>query len=235
MQQNITPSVVLRHIRRKLGALLQTLELNDEQIMQTFFQTTLPEFSKYFPFKYRTRLTEADRVKTSDYAQLYKIPNKDNLQLINVHNLWAVNTTSYVTSPAVLSFYVDPFSQQLLSDQLSGTTTPVTWDFILPDMINIKPVYMMGEALIEVKAVHPKHLRTIPIGLREALLQLAVLDVLESLYPLRARIQSMQSPFGSLELFMSQVESAPGDRQQLLATFSEQVLRSASAKKIWIA
>lgn len=235
MQQNITPSVVLRHLRRKLGALLQTLELTDEQMMTTFFQTTLPEFSKYFPFKYRVVLSEKDRIKTKEYAQLYKIPNKDNLQIINLHNMWNMNSTSYVTSPAVLSFYVDPFSQQLLSDQLSATTTPSTWEFVAPDMVNIKPVYLGSDTLIEVKAVHPKHLRTVPIGLKEALLQLATLDVLESLWPLRARIQSMQSPFGQIELFMSQVESASSERQQLLDKFSEQVLRSANAKKIWIA
>ena len=234
MLQVSSPTAVLRYIRRKIGALLNTLELTDEQIMSVVLSETLTTYSGYFPYKYKVSVTEADRLKNVDKKQLYKIPNPDGIHIIGIHNIWAVNSTSYLTTASASVFWVNPFDQQLLNNHLSAMSTPTTWDYYPPDMIEIKPNYVGANVVVEVKAIHPPHLRTIEPTMFDYFCQLAFYDVLESIWPLRERIRSLSSPFGQLEMFMTQVESASQERQALLDKFHENMLRSSTAKRIWI-
>lgn len=102
-------------------------------------------------------------------------------------------------------------------------------------MLTVYPkIEKYGEALIEVKAVHPDHLRTIAPNMREQFLKLALDDVLISLYPIRHRFDSLNTPYGQIQLFMDLVDNASSDRESLLDSWRENILRQDNAKKIWI-
>jgi hypothetical protein len=88
--------------------------------------------------------------------------------------------------------------------------------------------------LIEVKAVHPDHLRTIPPNMREQFMKLALYDVLNSIYPIRHRFDNMNTPYGQIQLFIDLVDNAASEREALLSTFQENMLRASDAKRIWI-
>ena len=75
--------------------------------------------------------------------------------------------------------------------------------------------------MVEVKAVHPKHLRTISIDMRDQFTRLALDDVLISLYPLKHRFESMSTPYGSIQPFLEQVDNARGDRDELINEWKE--------------
>ena len=88
--------------------------------------------------------------------------------------------------------------------------------------------------MITLKSTHPKHLRSIKDALREEFLKLAYLDVLESIYPIRKRFETLNSPVGNISLFMESVERAHDEREQLLQSFQENVLRSGDVPRIFI-
>ena len=79
MATGLTPTAVLRHIKKQIGAIPYEPELNDEDIMQIVFQTTLPVFSKYFPYRFRVIVQEKDAVVQS--SNTYILPDIDGLNI----------------------------------------------------------------------------------------------------------------------------------------------------------
>ena len=233
MYSGITPTMVLRYLHRMLGVKLQDIELTDDEIMRVVFQESLPTYSKYFPYLYKESLASTDCIG-GGYTNVYRIPNIDRLEIIGIHRVWLDNMNQFGGS--LLPLVNDPFQSQLLNDALSMTITPTTFEYQAPNLITIRPkIYKMGSALIEVKAVHPKHLKTIPMNMRDQFLRLCLDDVLVSLYPLRHRFENYSTPYGSLTPFFELVDNAANDRSELIELWKDNLLRDSRAKKIWIA
>lgn len=227
----VTPTETLRYINRNLGVKLQELELTENEIMEIVFQETLPTYSKFFPYYRRFEIKSSDKVEGK--RNTFYIHPDNGLEIIGIHKVW-VSNTAYI-GQSLLALTVNPIENQLLNDAVSQICTPVTWHFFPPNMMEIMPSMTgLDSYLIEAKCVHPKHLRTITLHMRDHFMRLALLDVLVSLYPLRKRFQSMNSAFGSIEPFIEQVESSIADRQQLLETFHENVLKDANVKRLFI-
>jgi len=167
------------------------------------------------------------------YTNVYRIPNIDRLEIIGVHRVWLDNMNQFGGS--MLPVINDPFQTQFLLDQLSKTITPTTFDYEAPDLVTIRPkIYNLGQAMIAVKTIHPKHLRTIPMAMREQFLRLALDDVLISLYPLRHRFESYTTVYGSLQPFFEQVDNAQSDKNDLIESWQQNYLKDSNTKKIWI-
>ena len=77
---NLTPTVVLRHLNRMMGALVQQIELSEEEMMRVVFQESLPTYSKYFPYKYKISLKHYNSI-SPEYPNVYRIPNEDDLTI----------------------------------------------------------------------------------------------------------------------------------------------------------
>jgi hypothetical protein len=228
----LTPTQALRYINRNLGAVLQELELTDEEMMRVLFQETLPTYSKYFPYKYRLTVGNADFIQGS--LNTYEIPNTDNLEIIGIHKVFISNMAQFGSTMIPLSY--NPFETQIFNDYVSMTVTPVTWTYIPPNQVTVFPkIVNYQSAILEVKAVHPKHLKTVPMNMREDFLRLALLDVLVSLYPLRKRFETFSTPYGSLQPFMEMVERSIDERRELLERFGNLTLKDSNAKRIFIA
>jgi len=226
----LTPTTTLRYLKRMLGTVIQDLEITDDEMMRVVFQESVPTYSKYFPYRYKLGLTPDD-ILDEKYPNVYKLPNKDRLEIFGVHRVWLSNMNQFGGS--LLPLVNNPFESQFLNDYLSKTVTPTTFEFQAPDMITIKPkIYMKGSALIEVKAIHPKHLKTIPIAMREQFLQLCLDDVLLTLYPIKHRFATMNSVYGSIEVFTEMVDTAKDDKQQLLDKWAEAYLRQDNVKRL---
>ena len=61
-----SPTDCLRYINRNLGSAMQTIELSEDEIMRIVFQESIPTFSKYFPWHFRTTIdTNKNRVEGS--------------------------------------------------------------------------------------------------------------------------------------------------------------------------
>jgi len=228
----LTATQILRFINRNLGTMLQEIELSQEEMMRVIFQETLPTFSKYFPYKYRLTVGNADFIDGS--LNTYEIPNSDNLEIIGIHKVFISNMAQFGSTMVPLSY--NPFETQIFNDYVSMTVTPVTWTYIPPNKVTVFPkIINYQSAILEVKSIHPKHMKTVPMNMRDEFLRLALLDVLVSLYPLRKRFETMTTPFGTLQPFMEMVERSIDDRRELLERFNSLVLKDSNAKRIFIA
>lgn len=233
MYSGLTRTVVLRYLNRMLGTTVQTLEISEEEMMRIVFQESLPTFSKFFPYKYRTELSAKDALDPK-YPNIYIIPNDDRLEILGVHNIWISNMNQYGGS--LLPVTSEPFAMQELNDLLSMSVATPTFEFKAPNLITIRPKLINNDgALVELKAVHPEHMRTIPMQMRDEFLSLCLYDVLISLYPIRHRFENYTTVYGTLTPFFEMVDSAEGKRESLLQKWQENLLRDSSAKRIWIA
>ena len=216
MHSGLTCTDVLRYIHRMLGTSLQEIELTDDEIMRVVFQESLPTFSKYFPYRFKIPLKSSDSIG-GGYTNVYKLPNNDRLEIIGVSRVWLDNMNQFGGS--LLPVVNDPFETQFLQD-----------------LLTIRPkILSLGSALVEVKTIHPKHLRTVPMNMRDQFLRLALDDVLISLYPLRHRFESYTTVYGSLQPFFEQVDNAAADKAELIDSWKENLLKDSKAKRIWIA
>ena len=233
MYSGVTLTMVLRYINRMLGTAVQEIELSEEEIIRVVLQESLITYSKFFPYQYRERITQSDCIGNG-YDNVFRLPNKDRLEIIGVHRVWLDNQNQFGGS--LLPLINDPFNTQLLNDALSMTLTPVTFEYQAPNLLTIRPnIKYLTSALVEVKAVHPKHLRTIPVSMRDELLRLALDDVLLSIYPLRHRFESFTTPYGTISPFLEMVDNAASDKEELINSWRENILKDSRSRKIWIA
>lgn len=233
MYSGLTLTMVLRYINRMLGNVIHEIELSEEEIIRVVLQESLMTYSKYFPYQYRETITQADCIG-GGYDNVFRIPNKDRLEIIGVHRVWLDHQNQFGGS--IMPLVNDPFTTQMLNDTLSMTMTPVTFEYQAPNLLTIRPkMKYLTNCLVELKAVHPKHLKTIPISMREQFCRLALDDVLLSLYPLRHRFESFSTPYGSIQPFLDMVDGAASDKEDLINTWKENYLKDAQTKKIWIA
>jgi hypothetical protein len=228
----LTTTQVLRYINRNLGALLQELELSADEMMRVVFQESLPTYSKYYPYKYRLTVGNSSFVPGS--LNTYQIPNEDQLEIIGIHKVFISNMAQFGSTMIPLSY--NPFETQIFNDYVSMTVTPVTWQYLPPNQVTVFPkIVNYQEAILEVKAIHPKHMKTIPMNMRDEFLRLCLLDILVSMYPLRHRFESFTTPYGTMQPFMEMVDRATDDRKELLEKWNTMFLKDATAKRIFIA
>lgn len=233
MYSGLTRTTVLRYLNRMLGTTVQELEISEEEMMRVVFQESLPTFSKYFPYRYRTMITPKDCFDKR-YPNVYTIPNDDRLEILGVHNIWIDNMNQF--GGTLLPVVAEPFAMQELNDLLSATVARPTFEFRAPNILTIRPKLINNDgAMVELKAVHPQHMRTIPLTMRGDFLRLCLDDVLLSLYPIRHRFENYTTVYGSLTPFFEMVDNAKSDREELLSRWQESVLKDANAKRVWIA
>jgi hypothetical protein len=232
MATGLTPTDALRYIKRNLGSVVQTIEISDEEIMKVVFDESLKTFSKYFPYVFMLTLSSSDMVPGSENK--YYLPNKDNIQIFGIHKVHFDQSIQY--GATVVPMTVNPFENQILADYTSAVLPRTTFRFEPPNIVNCYPKLLKSDSpIVEVKAIHPKHLKTIPIGLRDEFLQLALLDVLISIYPIRHRFQSMSTPYGNIEPFFEMVDGAAEKRDALLQKWQDTYLKAANVTRITIA
>lgn len=233
MYSGVTATDCLRYLNRRLGVLRQEIELTEEEIMNVVFKESLITYSKFFPYYYRLGITAEDSIG-GGYSNTYRIPNDDRLEIFNVHKVYLDNMNQFGGS--LLPVVNDPYTSQLLNDYLSSTITPTTFEFKSPNLVTIRPkIEKVGSAMLEIRAVHPRHLKTIGIEMRDEFYELCYYDVLISLYPLRHRFESFNTPYGTIQPFLEAVDSAESNRSQLLESWKEKMLLQSNIKRLWIA
>lgn len=229
----LSPTMVLRFLHSKLGSLVQTIELDDQEMMRVVFQQTLPTFSQYFPFLPMCTLSASDRVD-GNFME-YRLPNPWNLQILSLHKYYLSSESRFGTG-WVAPIVTSPVDSQLLADRYSMFVTPLIIDFVPPNKLVLKQNYYNASDYLTVqfKAVHPEHMKTIQPNLRDDFLQLAFYDVCIALYPLRHRFTSISTAYGSLEPFTEILDSAKDERSSLLEKWRSMYLFSGDQKKLWI-
>ena len=141
------------------------------------------------------------------------------------------------TSGLPMSTYdADPVNRQITADLSSMFIQPITVQCESPNKVSVYPkTQLLGNFTIEIKTVHPDYLTTIPLNLSLEFKQLALYDVQIALYPIRQRFSTINTTFGSVELFMEGLSEAASNKQQLLDKWRENFYKNQRKRKIFLA
>lgn len=225
----MSPTDVIRYIHRRLGSMVQKIELSDDEMMRVVFQESVKTFSKYFPYTYFVTIPEESLIPNT--VSTYRFTKEQDMEIIGIHRTFVGNLFQY--AGALYPIIIDPIDNQMLQDYMSMCITPDTSQFQPPNAVKIHPrLTSYQQILIEVNANHPKHLKTIPTKLREQFLKLCYFDVLVTIYPIRKRFENLETPFASISLFLEELETCKNDREELVQEFLRNSLKVSAAKKI---
>ncbi len=232
MHSGLTGTQVLRYLNRMLGTVVQDLEISQEEMMRVVYEESLITYSKYFPYIYKSKLKAANRI--SPRSNTYRFDDGDHLEILGIRNYISSSRENHGSDRLALTS--NPIATQLSLDYSSAVRTPSTFLFEPPNLVSVYPNIMPhGDMLIRVKAVHPMHFKTIPMNMRDQFLKLALYDVLQTLYPLRHRFESMNTPYGSIQPFMEMVDAAESNRNDLISEWASSSQKSAYATRVVIA
>lgn len=229
----LSATMILRYINSALGSSVQTLELSPKEFMRVVFQQSIPTFSQFFPFLPIVNLSKENEI--DGQVTEFRIPNPWNLSLLSLHKYY-VGSDQRFGNGWVAPLVTNPVDAQLLNDRASMFVTPLIIDFWPPNRLVIKQnfYHLYDRLAIQFKAVHPTHMKTIEANMRDDFLHLCLYDVLISLYPMRHRFQTINTPYGALEPFFEMVDTAQEKRDALIEKFRANYLLSGEQKKIWI-
>lgn len=228
----INPTTVLRHVKRKLGASHKPLPLGDEDILDTIYEETLYTFSNYFPLMWKVVV---DGTKDNVLGELGVYTLKtDGLEILGVAKMMRgegfVNGSLY---PQIRSNNI--FDMQMGADIGSMIEIPDTFQFIPPNRVEVFPKYVSNRnILFVVKCIHPRHLGTIPLAMRDQFFRLCELDVKVSLFPILKNYDQLNTAFGNIDLKIDDLERAEDERKELLDIWDTQYLKEAGRKRLYI-
>jgi len=227
----LNPTVVLRHIERKLGASHHQLELSQEDIIQTVIDESLLTFSNYFPHFVKIEVNPEEDLVEGHNNGVYHL--KTEHQVLGISKIFHNNTESGL--PNISSYYGNPFDRQIQADMMSLVENPILFEYHAPNIFEVYPKSMYWrQFLVQCRVVHPAHMATIPLSMRDEFLKLALYDVQESLLKIRHHFSNINTTFGNIELFMQDLEEASQKRQELLELWRGNFAKSSKRKKIWV-
>lgn len=229
-------TTVLRYIEANLGYRFRDLEIDDNEIMDSIHNTTLPVFSSYFPCTYRRILTPGDRVP--GYSNRYYLDSTDpneQYRILGVKQIYLqdINNLGFDQNAILGSGYGVGWGT-ILRDSKRMPLNPVLFEYFPPNQVDIRPTAYVNTFLTEIKVVHPDHLATIHPGMEEDFKNLALYDVMNYLYNIRNRFTELNTPFGTINLNLDHLSQGMDRRNELLEKFRANMNRGAGRKKIWI-
>lgn len=234
----LTESSLLQNIELDLGYKYTDLEITHEEIMNIIKLRTLPDFSKYYPYQERIRINSKEDI-VEGYVNRYYLKTDNEIMNINrvIGNARSGFGDIVVGTPNPTSGY--GIGGSLIEGDafatLQGFTNPNTYQYIHPGMIEFTPNFNNADYyLVVCNVVHPSNLTTIPSNMQDHFRTLATLDVKSSLYLIRNRFANLQNNFGSIELFVDELSSARDERKEFIEFLSNNTIKTAHRKKLFI-
>ena len=234
---SINPTSLLRHIKMMLGVPYKQIPISDADIMDIVYEESLFTFSTFYPYMVDITIETDDRV-SEDRLGVYFLDTSDQvgeeLDIIGVNKMFRQDGF-YTTSLYPIYREADWVDLQLSADLTSAVQVPTTFKFFAPNKIEVFPKsYSYYKFLVQLKCVHPRHLGTIPMGLRDYFYKLATLDVKIALYYMLKNYDNLNTPYGNIELKIDDYEQAVQDREQLIELFKANYWKEPNRKRLWI-
>lgn len=221
-------------LKRRLGIKYFNLPVTDEDYLEVILEDTLVTFSSYYPYYIDIPL-DMDKDKVDE--NLFKINRQflaDYMDIITVEDVhYAPTNMAYPFAyQQSLYDYID-ISAGMNAEGMMNI--PIPFEFRHPDKIKIEEnlygCYANGLSL-RVGVTHHKSLATISVGLREAFIRLAEIDIRKFLYENLKHFDKVDTTFGQIDLSLDAWQSADDDRTALLNEWDETYLNNRE-KKIW--
>jgi hypothetical protein len=230
----ITPTTLLRHIKSQLGATTRPLPISDDDILNVVIEETLPTFSKYYPYFYKLYVDpKTDTLESSETRSVY-VMNTQGMEVLGVAQVYrtdgaaADNRYPYYNTNNI-------FDIAIANNYLSVASVPETFSFYPPSIIELYPKnFSQNKFLVIAKCVHLPSFQSIPMKLKDEFFELATIDVCIALYPILKHYDQLNTPFGTIDLKINDLEDGQSKRNELIEKFTSKFLKEAERKKIWI-
>lgn len=229
----ISTTSLLRYIKRNLGASHRPLPIDDEEIIEIILEETVYTFSNYFPYLYNIVVGREHAVSGMNGRYLL---DADGLEILGVFDTYRSYGSNRIEGiPGQLVYPTDGMNNQMFTDISSYTQVTPTFEFIPPNIVEVFPKnYYSEDVMVTLKTVHPPHLSTIPLSLREEFYTLALLDVKISLWNILKQFSGLSTAVGNIDLKIEDYEAASSERKDLLERWSENYLKEGIRRKLYI-
>ena len=206
-------------------------DFKDEDFISCLDQETLPTLSIYLPWMHDVIVdTARDQLDQEGVFQV-----KTNERIIGVNKV-RTGVGAFGAFPYDPMLFGDVLDRQLVTDRSSMSELSLTWKFKAPNILEVFPKGLAyDELLVEMKMVHPTHLRTVPAGAREILRELFLADLAADVLGVRQYFSSMQSVFGELNLNLDRLQQQADKRQEIVEKLESKQHKTGAAQRIWIA
>lgn len=224
---------LLQFINMELGAYIRPLELSNDELMKIVEVQTLTIFSKYFP--HMELITVNFKHDSVPEKQGWYYINTDFI-ILGVARIYPSNFNASLYNNYSMT-YNEPVTAKMAADQMSYVENPLLWEFHSPNIIEIFPKYWQYTNTnfgVQIKVVHPIHLKTIPPNLFDHFRELAKLDVFIALGKIRKYYSTISTTFGNIELFLDELNDAKSERKELIEKFQSKYSRYHKRKKLFI-
>lgn len=221
-------STLITRIKLKLGIMniASPIENLDETITWVIQNITIPVFSTYHPWK------ESLTINTNDLEKLdkggtyecYLLPEFKEKKLLFVFDVRYDETCL-----SGLGYYGGGFpmlggstiNQALLANAGAGLASymipKMTFKWEAPRKLYIYNAYSSSRIVIEMGFQHDKSLATITDSASESFFKLAVLDVMDNLYPTFKQYTELQTAYGNINIKIDDWAEADSARKDLLS------------------
>ena len=239
----INLSLIVDHIKARLGLSHRAIEIDDNAIIQCLQQETLKTLSVYHPF-YCQLILDLSKNEVMPGANTYYVPEVlgDDFEVVGIELVMPMSTGQAATSmyymPAGsdLQTILSSLSMTKLANSLaSATINPTTHKFIPPNMVTLYSNYSLQRTMMVARTTHKKDFTTFPFGMLELIKDLAFYDVAMDIYSIRKYFSNVHTLFAEIQLDMDLYNSIPDKRADLIERMRKNQLKYSNTKKIFIA
>ena len=230
----VTPTTLLRHIKASLGTNVRVLPVTDDEVLEVVREETIPTFSKFYPYMCPIYVDpKTDTLRNEETKSVY-VMNTQGLEVIGVANVYRTDGASednrypYYNTNNI-------FDIAIANNYISASQVPETFAFYPPSMIELFPKnFSETKFLVITKCIHLPSFQSIPLSLKDEFFDLATLDVKKMLFPILKQYDSLNTPYGNIDLKINDLEEAESKRDELLDKFRSNFLKEPNRRKIWI-
>jgi len=225
-----------KYIGSKLGISHAHLEMEMAYLLEIIKDHTLVTFSKYYPYQLELELkigTNALTVPGSAGDFIIPTTAVNPAKILSLRRLVMSHDNSEFYPG--LAFDGAVVNRQLRNNITSGMTTPITSEFIRPNILRIYPrkTYVGNIMQVTFHTIHPDTFYTIPTNMEDEFKELALVDVKDAIYNIRKQYENITTAFGSLELNLSQFEGMAEKRRDIVEYWKKNYWKSAHRKRIF--
>lgn len=233
--KKLTPQLLLSKLKRRLGIKSLVLPFTDDDLMDIFYEDTLPTFSIYFParvpFKVDLGLCKsADKVAVPIAGQKsFHLPLPENLNVIEVEDIEFLDERigTYWVPPLGAMDAWDLFASEMEQAKLeSMMSIPITHQFLEPDILVLdQPACMYNQAVkLNLLVEHSKDLSTLKYSYLDYIMDLFAADAKIALYEDMKHHDKIDTTFNQIDLKIDEWADAKNDRKELIDYWKERFL-----------
>lgn len=213
----LNDTLVLDYVKRRLGFPVNTIEIRDQDILDTIKNQTVPLFSQYVPDVNEIGLDINDNTIQTGEDGVYFLNDPDNAHILDVAKViptmagplmfdWPVPG---VTGPSLQTTSDTLLQLTVTETSMAYSTAWPNWRFFPPNRLRIIPrnmSFMGSYFIVRYERVHVRF-ETIPAVFERDFLDLALADIYEYIAAIRMKFTTYTTPWGEASLNWDALQS----------------------------